>query len=158
MNLFLTFFICQEMTTQVMTINKFVEESKKIFPGAKKLSIAINASYINKSKIDTYFTTPLAFVIENRFFTSEAYFKKIGAEFLMSIKDMQRKQMNANNNIYWMLIIDASEQKKHGEFAYYPTKLQVITDQKLIARFAPIEEFKADDLIFDDSDNEIYNE
>ncbi len=138
---------------KVLSINKFVEAVKGVFPGAKEVSIFINRYFIHQSKIEnavTHFTQPLGFVIAKSYFSPETFKAKLGLtdNILISISDALKKQMDNNEHQYWSLAIKCDVLKKGGEFEYYSRGLKYVTSKKIIDVIAPIQEFNDEDIDF----------
>lgn len=139
---------------KILSIKQIVDDVKKVFVGANTLTVIINASYIKESKAQTYYTSPIGFIIDKRLYTIEQLSKHPFAECLISIKKSWYTviKCNSNHNI-WAICIDCSQLKKYHNFDYYKSTLSFISQSKIINRLMTVKEFDLDvDIDFNDED------
>ena len=138
-----------EQHAKVFTVNKFVDEVKKVYPGAKTINVIVHALYVKQSKVMTYFTAPLAIIIDKLRFTNEEFSTKLGVEsILIGIKDSHHFKITNNPDcMIWAIVIKCEEQKEFKEFKYYPSTLQMVKNQAFINLIMPCEEFDANYLL-----------
>ena len=147
----------QDSKIQFFSVNKLVDAVKSHYPGVSTLSVIINSRYIKqaKSKFESMYTTPLAFIIDKKRFSNDALSAMLDVDkILFNINDKHCMYFNAHpKSTFWAIVIKCTEQKLLDAYKYYNSSVQVINDQDFIDKIAPLKEFNVDEL--EDDDDEV---